>query len=276
MRARVSTWITQRPVFAFYVLAFAITWLGWLPQAAHSHGLFPFDSVLFYILGGIGPGLAAYLVMQALYGSPGATALFSPLWRWRVNAVWYAIALVGNAVIWQVAARLSVQTSSELQLPETWPALLTGFLMVLVAAIPEEAGWRGFALPRLQSRYGALIASLIIGALAILWHLPLLLTKNSVMATYPLVPYFCYLIALSVLYTWLYNNTRGSLLIVIIFHAAANTVGAFFPAVALITGLLAAIVVIAFGPTRLSRRSALELRQAETSIIAAPASKGAR
>ena len=71
MTSRISTWMRKQPVFAFYILAFAITWLGWLPQAAHSHGFFPFDSPLLFILGGIGPMLAAFIMMRSLHGEAG-------------------------------------------------------------------------------------------------------------------------------------------------------------------------------------------------------------
>ncbi len=73
MKAPVRAWMTGRPVLAFYVLAFAVTWLAWLPPAAQSHGVPPFTSPIFanpalFIVGGLGPGVAAVVVMRALHG----------------------------------------------------------------------------------------------------------------------------------------------------------------------------------------------------------------
>lgn len=248
MPASVHPWIKKQPVVTFYLLAFAITWAGWLPQVAYSRGSFPFDSPLFYILGGIGPGLAAYLVLGVLRGKECVGELFAPLWKWRVGAVWYAVALLANTVFWLAAIRLSGDTRLNVAPPGGWPTLLSTFLIAFFAAIPEEVGWRGFVLPRLQSRTSALAASLMIGVLSALWHIPLLLNVHSVMSSYEVLPYIVYVIALSVLYTWLYNSTRRSLLIVTLFHAASNTFISFIPASAIVIALAAIAVVIAFGP----------------------------
>ena len=170
MTARVSTWERERPVLAFYVLAFAITWLGWVPQAAHSRGLFPFDSPLFYILGGVGPMVAAFIVLR---GKEAYGDLFGPLLPWRVGAVWYAVALFGYVAIWLAATGISGDLRTELDEVGALLALVPVFLLYLLQAVPEEVAWRGFALPRLQSRHSALVSSLIIGILAALWHVHL-------------------------------------------------------------------------------------------------------
>jgi hypothetical protein len=130
-----------------------------------------------------------------------------------------------------------------------------------IAAIPARRGPRGgrlagFALPALQARHSALTASVIVGVLWMLWHLPLLLGGDPAMATYPLVPYTIWIIAESVIYTWLYNNTRGSLLIAVLLHGISNVVGPFSAAPWATTGItvaLALLVVLVFGPRHLSR-----------------------
>ena len=252
-------WVRKQPVLVFYVLAFSITWLGWLPQTAHSHGLIALDSPLLwsllYALGGVGPVLAAVIVMRVLRGPQAYGELFSPLLRWRVGAIWYIVALFGNVSLWLIVMGITGKLSTALEQVGPLLALLPLFLTNLLANVSEEVGWRGFVLPKLQTRYGALIASLIIGVLWMLWHLPLLLIKGSIMSTYPLIPYLIDTIALSVLYTWIYNSTRGSLLIVTLLHAAGNTVGAWVAPRAVITVLLAVIVVLVYGPARLSRTS---------------------
>jgi uncharacterized protein len=163
--ARISTRIERQPVLAFYVLAFAITWLGWIPQAAHSHGLFPFDNPLFYVLCGVGPMLAAFIVLRLLRGKEAYQELFGPLLRWRVGGGRYIVALFGYPTIWLISIAIGGQLGLELETVGPILALLPLFLISLVAALPEEVAWRGFASPRLQARRSALTSSLIVGVL---------------------------------------------------------------------------------------------------------------
>jgi uncharacterized protein len=97
------------------------------------------------------------------------------------------------------------------------------FIMSLLANPWEEVGWRGFALPRLQTLYNPFIASLLIGCLSGLWHLPIFYWRESPMSAYPFLPWFIATICISFIATWLFNNTKGSLLIVSIFHVLLNT-----------------------------------------------------
>jgi membrane protease YdiL (CAAX protease family) len=261
----------RHPVISFYVLAFVISWLGWVPQAAYSHGLFPIQSPLFLLLGGGGPTFAALIVTLVLTGKGGVRELFAPLLRWRVSVVWYCVAL-----FWQPGILLAVigldmflgKPTPDFGLVGPWFIVLPMFLTYLLFNLWEEVGWRGFALPRLQARYSALLSSLIIGVLWGLWHLPLFLDRNNPMSTFPFIAWFIGTVASAVLYTWLYNNAKGSLLIVSLFHAAGNTATAAVfvasggaisvQAFLLVTGMtcLAAIIIVAmFGPARLSRQT---------------------
>lgn len=255
MKAKFTDWVTRHPLYAFYILAFALTWAGWIPQTAYSHGLFPFDSPVFYLLGGVGPLLAAFFVLRILHGGEVYAELFRPLSFWKVGPFWYIVALLGYPAIWLIALAMRGELSAGIEQLSPPANLLPVFLISFLAAISEEVAWRGFSLPRLQSRYNALLASLIVGVLWAVWHLPLLLNKGSVMSTYPLMPYLLQVIAISVVYTWIFNSTGGSLLIVTLFHAASNTVGPF-PGLeqTLVTILVAAGIVMVFGAAYLSRR----------------------
>ncbi len=256
MSTRISQWVRKQPVLAFYILAFVITWAGWIPQAAYSRGIFPFDNLLFYILGGVGPLLAGIIVHTVLHGKVNYGKLFRPLGQWRVNPIWYVVGLFGYAAMWVGSLALRGEVADGLAELGTPLSMLTLFLTSFLAAIPESIAWRGFALPRLQRRYNALVASLIVGVLWALWHLPLLFNRDSVMGTYPLVPFLVEVTALSIIYTWIFNNTRGSLLIVTLFHAASNTVGPFVGIEqTVVVTLVALLLVFIFGPAHLSRRS---------------------
>lgn len=129
----------------------------------------------------------------------------------------------------------------------------------------EEIGWRGYALPRLQARHGALIASLIIGVVWGFWHVPKFLMAGSAQ-DYSFWVFLLDTTAKAILFTWVYNNTKSSLLLVTLFHAAINTADVFLPIIPAAIGdvrptliaiglhcLAAIIVVIVTGPARLSR-----------------------
>ena len=102
---RLRTWVVQRPVTSFYLLTFAITWAAWLPQTAHSRGLEPFraawlDSPALYVVGGLGPGVAALVITRALEGVGGERRLWKSLMHWRVRVRWWAVALVAYPAVW--------------------------------------------------------------------------------------------------------------------------------------------------------------------------------
>jgi membrane protease YdiL (CAAX protease family) len=130
----------------------------------------------------------------------------------------------------------------------------------------EEIGWRGFALPRLQAKYNALTSSLVLGMIWTIFHLPLFFTvTGSSQADWSFVSFLVSTVAMSVLYTWMYNNTRASVLMAYLFHAAANTWSQVFsidhanPLVGwIMAGLLvltAVAVTLTSGAENLSRKT---------------------
>lgn len=251
-----STWVRARPVLAFYLLTFAITWGSWWPMAAYNRGWTDLRLPALYVVGGLGPGVAAYVVMRILRGGAADAELLGPLLRWRVGWGWYAVAVLLFPVIWVLAATLTGTWATEVAALGPVAVIAVALARSLLAAVPEEVGWRGFALPALQARHSALSASLIIGLLWWAWHLPLVLGGDPVMSTYPLLPYTIWIVAEAVLYTWLYNNTGGSLLIVVLVHGISNVVGVFSAAPWATTGItlaLALTVIAVYGPRDLSR-----------------------
>jgi len=260
----ISEWIKQHSVLAFYILTFTISWLGYLPQVAYSYGLFPFQSILFFIIGGLGPTIAAAIVMFVLHGKNGVRKLFTSLAEWQVSIIWYTIALFLHAVVWFIVIGLPNGIFLDAKKIAPLFMLLPIFLANMFMNVWEEIGWRGFALPKLQLRYTALVSSLIVGAMWGLWHLPLLVMKDYPMSTYLVVPFFIGATAASVLYAWIYNNTKGSLLMVTIFHAAGNTTGfllgeglnsisGFLYYEAVVLSIIAVAIIIVFGQKNLSR-----------------------
>jgi uncharacterized protein len=205
--------VKRHPLITFFVLAYALSWWEW---PLHAVGLFP-GPILPY-----GPMIAAFIILALTKGKAGVKALLRSMVQWRAGLNWYAVALGLPAVLYLAAVCLNVllgapiPTSAQLSVP--WYMLVLAFpLTILEGGALEEPGWRGYALPRLLAHRSALAASLILGAVHAGWHLPLYVATPANLAYIPLV------IGWSVLFTWLFNGTNGSVLLAILFHGSLNT-----------------------------------------------------
>jgi CAAX protease family protein len=252
--------VRRHPLVTFFVLAYALSWWAWILYAL---GVFPNPIASF------GPFLAALVVLALTEGKPGIGRLFRRMVRWRVSPVWYAFALLLPAVLAGIAAALNVLLGAQPPSPAqvgAWPQLLPTFAVLLL--VPgfggawEEPGWRGYAVPRLQRGRSALVASLILGVLIAGWHLPLMVAGEIHYSDIVLI------LAAMIVVNWVFNNAKGSVLIVMLLHAANNTVsgGYFSPMfsgadsvrqswlLALVWGVMAVLVIAIAGPTNLSRK----------------------
>lgn len=228
----------------FFFLAYLFTWSNWLPQALASRGIISVQVPgIITLLAGYGPALAAIIVALLTYGPQGLRELFSRLLRWRVSFQWYLVALFLPALITVLALsinRLTGGASPDFSAaafpfgpPETplWQKILILFLIFTLGfdGLGEELGWRGFALPKLLETRSALVSSLILGALWAVWHFPYALTEGTFLASVPLHWFLINLLAVSIIYTWFFINTNGSLLPVLLFHAAGNITSNLLP-----------------------------------------------
>lgn len=248
-----KTAATQEPrtLIAFFLLAFGISWLVWIPAALAARGLisFPLSSSVVGLLGSFGPSLAALLVTAVIAGLSGLRQLLGRLFIWRVNWRWYLFVLLWPAVLSLAATAVYALfggTTPDLTQPPVleqlalppemtavgpWPLLPFIFLQQLLvgSAMGEEIGWRGFALPRLQAGQGALWASVTLGVLWGIWHLPLYLTQGHPLSEIFFGWTLLGIVADTILFTWVYNHTGGSLLLALLFHAAIAVTGLFLP-----------------------------------------------
>ena len=207
--------------------------------------------------------------------------------RWPVGLQWYAVALLLPVVVTLAAAALNVdllgaqRTSSAADLGG-WPYFLqTFFLWLLIPGLAgtwEEPGFRGYALPRLQVGRSALLASLILGVLWAFWHLPFVVTGEDIWIDAILLTF-----EWSIVYTWLFNNAKGSVLIVMLFHNMHNTfssgfIGQMFSGADSVNqawlrlalwGLVAIVLVVVYGPQNLSRKHSKQAEPAQPEVSAA-------
>ena len=258
--------LARHPLTSFFVLAYALSWLGWSPWylSQAGVGLLPYDgdSISLYVNIAalvLGPTLSAFIMTAATEGREGVRRLLGRIVLWRVGFRWYLFVLLGTPAI-VVLSTLAMPGALASFQAEAVPRVLFLYVLAgfffLFAGGPffEEIGWRGFALPRLQRLYGPLVGSLVLGVLWGLWHLPLFLIPSwdtphgSVLD----VALFVVLaLALTVVLTWVFNNTKGSVLLAILAHGSLNISAVamydLFPAPSVTEGITN--VVVGFGVT---------------------------
>lgn len=205
----------------FFVLTFAITWGLQFPGVFAQRGLLPGPMPLYLGLAGLGifgPLIAATLLAYREARGAGVRALVAPLFRWRVHPGWYLLGLlVPGALLALLLAGLNLagRHGPTLYFPAGG---MLGFALVI--SVAEEVGWRGFALPRLQQRFGAFAASTLIGVLWCLWHIPMFLGQGVPLEL--LIVMLLSFMGACLLLTSIYNGTGGSLLLAAVAHLGAH------------------------------------------------------
>lgn len=272
--------LRRHPLVSFFVLAYAVTWLLWAPMVAAGVPAFsesrhvPSPAAL--------PGVAIGVTGTAVFmtavtgGRAGLRRLADRLRCWDVGLRWYAVALL-------LFPLTEVLITAAVAGPAVLRALTPAALALYPAAFAshfvfgplfEETGWRGFALPRIQHRFGPLGGSLLLGLLWGGWHfflyLPGWIGAGSVTGVVNAVIFVAFTVTVSVLFTWLSNNTRASLLLVMLLHGSVNGTATYVQVLAdrgvissdaavfsagfgaLFTAVLAALVITLLTRRRLS------------------------
>jgi uncharacterized protein len=215
---QVKTFVKNHHLALFFVLAYIFSWGNYILSRTVPNFpfLFPF-----------GPLLAALITAGIAGGLDGLKDLARRCLRWRVGLRWYAAALFVPAAIGLSTVYLATLLGgTELSAAKLgpWYSLFLMFPMALVdAPLMEETGWRGFALPRFPANRSPLFNTLMLALLVVGWHVPLVLFEGAIVA-----PYLTAGIASAVLTNWIYYNSRGSALLAMLYHTAANTFGLYF------------------------------------------------
>src|SRR6266851_3345498 len=228
---------------AWILLLFSLTVLGALPlmlQGVSLRSVGPSTSHLPLVMTGMlvtacAPTLAALLVAAFYPRAGGVRSVSRQVRTWRVGLVWYAIALIGPIILLSAAGAFGAVWRGAP--PSHWMILPSfsgpgGLYFVIFGSLfAEEPGWRGFGQPRLQTRYGALAASILIGLLWSTWHLWYVIAPGgfaNVTGTDAVATYLR-LTSTSIVYAWMYNNTNGSLLIAMLAHLGHNLAASLIP-----------------------------------------------
>jgi len=224
-------WLDRAPLFGFFALTFAWSWACWALSPVVRPQL-PWLATLLMFVGSFGPSLAAIVVVASTRPGGGLHAWLSSCLHWRIGWGWWAFALLIPLAVMLLAAGLHIALGGYIA---TAPA--SGHLLMTVVNLPlvlllggplgEELGWRGYALPVLQDRLGWRTASLALGLVWGVWHLPLFFIDGTAQARIPLDLFLLSVLAMSVVFAWLVNRTAGSVVAALLFHTAIN----FWPAV---------------------------------------------
>ena len=218
---RIAAAIRRRPLVWFFALTYAYSWWPSLLYATTGSG----PTIL-----SCGPFLAAVTVLSVTSGKQGVKALFRSMTHWRVPKRWWALALLGPVVLSALATALNVALGAPMPTSEElgdWTNILPTALLILTVPLIggawEEPGWRGFSLPRLLETRSPLVASLILGVVWAVWHLPVYFVDDQHWSDLVLV------VLATIAFTWFFQNALQSVLLAMVVHAVNNTVsGEYF------------------------------------------------
>ncbi len=275
-----SNFLKRHSLVIGIILIFLFTW----PIDLANSSMLPIKVPLAIAVSlGWGISIAAVIMTGLTLGKVGVITLLKRFLIWRVEWKCYLVAFLFYPVIFMSAVLIdAVWTQTSIDFSKvvahnifgpsaSLPVFILPFFIFDFLTNGEEMGWRGYVLPRLQAKQTALISSLVVGLLWGLWHLPRYFAPDNT-GSFGLL--LIKVLADTVIYTWLYNNTKGSLLLTTILHAAGNTAGAFLPMANTLSGehmdvyiiaivlliLTAIMVTIVSVPSRLSRT---ELKQVQ-------------
>lgn len=222
----------MKKLILYFALAYLISWVIWLPLILPKFGIdtLPVLPKYHHYLGSFGPMVAAFIVKYIYDGRQGVKDLLRRLVQWKVNWIWYFLVLA-VPILLVIAAGYADQLLNQQafsmkkfsindEFPQFGPV---GYFLFnfFTFGIGEETGWRGYALPALQKKYSALTATLVLAVGWACWHIPAFLYRPlySQMDVAGIAGFFMSLLMGAIVLTWLYNSTKGSLLIVSLFHA---------------------------------------------------------
>jgi membrane protease YdiL (CAAX protease family) len=240
----------------FFVLAFAWTWSFWVPTALSENGIIQIPARLAWILAdgkpaAWGPLLAAIVVGFIQSGRAGVVGILSSMMRFKFGWIWYVAALailpliVGSATLIAWLSGEALPLSEALENPVGIPIAFV-WIFFFGGPLQEEAGWRGTATSSMQGKIGALAASLVTGLFWGLWHLPLFFMPRKDIYYNQLVwGLIGSTVLLSVLLSWVYNNTSRSPFAVMLMHTTYNWANFLFTGLNTDTGGLAYFLLLA-------------------------------
>jgi uncharacterized protein len=259
LTGQADTLVARHRLALFFVLAYAISWPLFVLAGV--------TKVAWITVPGLfGPAIAAVIVALASGGLPALQMLLGRLLIWRISPLWFGFALVFPAATYVIASALAPATSGSPTFAPSrqWYLIPLVYVGLYLLVIGEELGWRGFALPVLQRRWSALLASLLLAIPWTIWHFAILTNPTAPnLGSVAGLAFIPFVFAISVIITAVFNNADGSLLAVLAYHASGDVTRFFlvltpraYDINVVITVVVAVVLVLLLGREKLSRASA--------------------
>lgn len=226
-----ARWMKAHDLAAFFVLTFLISFSAWIPMVLtlpqKDMQYMSGGGYLLMLIGLWGPALAAILTTAITRGKAGLKELLGRLLIWRVPARWFLVAAFGFPAFIFLATLVYAFVTRE-------PVRLDWSSLSMILTLPfssllfqgyyanEEIGWRGFALPRMLGRWNALFSSILLGLLWGTWHMPYFWGIKGVSLSWSFQTFLLFIVSISILMTWVFNHTRGSVLTAMLLHIGVN------------------------------------------------------
>jgi len=232
-----------RDPWKFFLLTFAYSWVIWIPSVLDGIGIeLPFSvagySTVVVIIGAFAPLMAAITLVAREEGWKGMRAFFGQALDFHIKPVYLVLALALPLLIHLIAHYLALAVGldvaktlfpTDTSLAPLVLAIPYFILMLVLGGGQEELGWRGYAQEPLQEKIGVIPASLVIGVIWGIWHLPLWFMAGDLHSAYSFLAFVMMTTSISIIYAWLYNSSGKKLIVVIFFHAMNNTAAPLLP-----------------------------------------------
>jgi len=218
--------VKQHSTLFFIAATFSFSWVIWLILYLSIQRILPIPwfsqhRTLTIVIGGSAPSLAAFGFAWLENGANGLLDLLRKITRWRINIVWYLFSILYMFAVFYLPALICNLFGDYFTISQrvAFGPLIPLFLgQIFAGPLNEEFGWRGYLLPKIQQKQSPFITSLIVGLIHGLWHLPLFLFYLSE----PLPLYLFKVVTISIIYTWMFNRTQGSLIPILLLHTFYN------------------------------------------------------
>ena len=233
----------NRAPWKFFLLTFAYSWVIWIPSVLDGIGIkLPFSvagySTVVVIIGAFAPLMAAITLVVREEGWKGMREFFGQALDFHIKPVYLVLALALPLLIHLIAHYLALAVGldvaktlfpTEISVAPIVLAIPYFILMLVLGGGQEEFGWRGYAQEPLQEKIGVIPASLVIGLIWGIWHLPLWFMAGDLHSAYSFFAFVMMTMSISIIYAWLYNSSGKKLIVVIFFHAMSNTAAPLIP-----------------------------------------------
>jgi len=238
-----TTQTQKRNPWKFFLLTFIYSWVIWIPSVLDGIGIkLPFSitsySLVVVVMGAFAPLIAAITLIAREGGWKGIKAFFAKALDFRVKPIYWVIALGFPVLIHAIAHYMALAVGldvaktlfpADISVAPVVLAIPYLILMLLIGGGQEEFGWRGYAQEPLQEKIGVIPASLVIGVIWGIWHLPLWFMAGDLHSAYSFLAFVIMTTSISIMYAWLYNSSGKKLIVVMFFHAMNNTAAPLLP-----------------------------------------------